>query len=162
MLSPRTGAAAAAAAAPVRHLSAALRSPLSASSHAASALAAAPARLPALYKIASQPAWVPPSRAKRAAMGVTAAASSTAAIGITSEAELEHYRLNVGICVVNSQGKVFAAKRKGNADKAWQLPQGGIDPGESPEIAALRELEEETSMRSVRVIGQIDRCAFVW
>lgn len=98
-------------------------------------------------------AWLPScKRGVQASSGM-----SSAAISLTSEAELADYRLNVGICVVNKQGRVFAARRKGNAGKPWQLPQGGIDPGENALTAAIRELQEETSITSVRVVGQIDR-----
>lgn len=58
------------------------------------------------------------------------------------------YRPNAGIMLVNPAGKVFAgqridAKRLGTGETAWQMPQGGIDAGEEPREAALRELEEE-------------------
>ncbi|MGE3301643.1 MAG: RNA pyrophosphohydrolase [Hyphomonadaceae bacterium] len=55
------------------------------------------------------------------------------------------YRPNVGLALFNDAGRVFLGRRVGGAklDYAWQMPQGGIDSGESPRIAALRELEEE-------------------
>ena len=56
------------------------------------------------------------------------------------------YRSNVGIMVINTDGHAFAAQRINNHSDAWQMPQGGIDPGEDPRIAALRELEEETGI----------------
>lgn len=56
------------------------------------------------------------------------------------------YRPCVGLMVVNSAGKVWAGRRIDNAADAWQMPQGGIEPGETPRDAALRELEEETSI----------------
>ena len=56
------------------------------------------------------------------------------------------YRQNVGIVLLNAQNKVFAGRRIDNPGPAWQLPQGGIDKGEAPEEAALRELEEETGV----------------
>ena len=56
------------------------------------------------------------------------------------------YRQNVGIMLVNASGHVFVAQRLDNNADAWQMPQGGIDAGETPEMAALRELEEETGV----------------
>jgi len=66
------------------------------------------------------------------------------------------YRRCVGIMVFNGRGEVFVGKRV-NMDgraHAWQMPQGGIDKGEEPLEAALRELEEETAIRSVDLIGE--------
>lgn len=56
------------------------------------------------------------------------------------------YRLNVGVMLVNQDGLVFAAQRLDSEIAAWQMPQGGIDKGEDPQAAALRELEEETGV----------------
>ncbi len=56
------------------------------------------------------------------------------------------YRRNVGIVLANPRGLVFAGQRLDNPGDAWQMPQGGIDEGEAPEAAALRELEEETGV----------------
>lgn len=53
------------------------------------------------------------------------------------------YRSNVGIMLINPQGLIFAAQRLDSALPAWQMPQGGIDEGEDPRAAALRELHEE-------------------
>jgi len=66
------------------------------------------------------------------------------------------YRRNVGVMVLNSQGKVWAGRRIDNPADAWQMPQGGIDEGEDAKAAALRELTEETSIpaTSVEVIGE--------
>ncbi len=57
------------------------------------------------------------------------------------------YRPCVGIMLVNMAGKVFVGQRIDNMVEAWQMPQGGIDPGEEPRETALRELEEETGIR---------------
>lgn len=62
------------------------------------------------------------------------------------------YRPCVGICLINSDGKVFVAERLDTPD-AWQMPQGGIDKGEDPETAALRELEEEIGTNKARFLG---------
>lgn len=56
------------------------------------------------------------------------------------------YRENVGIMLVNASGHVFVAQRLDNNSDAWQMPQGGIDAGETPRDAALRELTEETGV----------------
>lgn len=61
------------------------------------------------------------------------------------------YRPNVGIMLANPRGLIFAgqrldAMRLGTGESAWQMPQGGIDQGEDPAEAALRELEEETGV----------------
>jgi len=63
------------------------------------------------------------------------------------------YRLGVGLVVVNRQGLVFAAQRI-DTQGAWQMPQGGIDKGETPEQAALRELEEEIGTNKATIIGR--------
>ena len=56
------------------------------------------------------------------------------------------YRLNVGIMIINHDGLVFVGQRRDNHSDAWQMPQGGIDDGENPKEAALRELHEETGI----------------
>lgn len=56
------------------------------------------------------------------------------------------YRPCAGVVLVNAQGRVFAGHRIDNPSDAWQMPQGGIDKGEAPHEAALRELREETGI----------------
>ncbi|WBU64560.1 RNA pyrophosphohydrolase [Paracoccus aerodenitrificans] len=56
------------------------------------------------------------------------------------------YRPCAGVVLVNADGLVFAGQRIDNPGHAWQMPQGGIDKGESPREAALRELTEETGL----------------
>ena len=65
------------------------------------------------------------------------------------------YRKNVGMVLVNTNGHIFAGKRLDNNSDAWQMPQGGIDKGETPEVAAFRELSEETGIHhsKARLIG---------
>lgn len=57
------------------------------------------------------------------------------------------YRKNVGLVLINAEGLIFAGQRIDNPGHAWQMPQGGIDAGERPKEAALRELQEETGVR---------------
>ncbi|MDD7969679.1 RNA pyrophosphohydrolase [Roseinatronobacter alkalisoli] len=56
------------------------------------------------------------------------------------------YRPCVGVMLINADGLIFAAQRIDSAIPAWQMPQGGIDAGEDPGAAALRELHEEISV----------------
>jgi len=61
------------------------------------------------------------------------------------------YRPNVGIMLINAHDEVFVGQRKDSDVAAWQMPQGGIDPGEDAKTAALRELEEETGVPAALV-----------
>ena len=65
-------------------------------------------------------------------------------------------RTGVGIVVLNNDNKVFVARRIDNAKNFWQMPQGGVDEGEDFLKAAFRELEEETSIKSVELIKELD------
>lgn len=64
------------------------------------------------------------------------------------------YRLGVGIMLRNTDGKIFVAKRIDTQAEAWQMPQGGIDKGEEPQQAALRELLEETGTDKAKIIAE--------
>ena len=66
-------------------------------------------------------------------------------------------RSGVGIVVLNKKNQVFLAKRIDNPKNFWQMPQGGIDHGEEFFEAAIRELEEETSIKTVSLIKELDR-----
>ena len=66
------------------------------------------------------------------------------------------YRVGVGIIVLNKENKIFVAKRIDNPEGFWQMPQGGVDEGEDFLSAAYRELEEETSIKNVELITEID------
>lgn len=63
------------------------------------------------------------------------------------------YRKCAGLMLVNDQGLVFVARRKDTPD-AWQMPQGGIDKGETPHEAALRELEEEIGTAKAEIVAE--------
>lgn len=77
---------------------------------------------------------------------------------MTKTADTPHaglpYRPCVGLMILNGDGRIFAGRRidgggvraPGAENRAWQMPQGGVDPGESAEVAALRELGEETGL----------------
>ena len=65
-------------------------------------------------------------------------------------------RSGVGIVVLNKYNKVFVAKRIDNPKNFWQMPQGGVDNGENFLTAAYRELEEETSIKNVELIKEIE------
>ena len=66
-------------------------------------------------------------------------------------------RNGVGIVVLNKKNQIFVAKRIDNPKNFWQMPQGGVDNGEDFYQAALRELEEETSIKTVKLINEIDK-----
>ena len=65
-------------------------------------------------------------------------------------------RLGVGVIVLNNENKVFVAKRKDNAINKWQMPQGGVDEGEDYLSTMKRELFEETSIKNIQVLKEID------
>jgi len=65
-------------------------------------------------------------------------------------------RSGVGIIVLNKENKIFVAKRIDNSKNFWQMPQGGVNEGEDFLSAAYRELEEETSMKKVELIKEIE------
>ena len=66
------------------------------------------------------------------------------------------YRSGVGIVVLNKNNKVFVARRIDNPKNFWQMPQGGVDQNEDFLTAAFRELEEETSIKSVELIKELN------
>ena len=66
------------------------------------------------------------------------------------------FRKGVGLVLLNKENKVFVAKRIDNPANFWQMPQGGIDDGEDFLSAAFRELEEETSIKEVKLIKEIN------
>ena len=65
-------------------------------------------------------------------------------------------RSGVGIVVLNKNGQVFVAKRIDNPKNFWQMPQGGVNQGEDFLTAAYRELEEETSIKNIKLISELD------
>ena len=66
------------------------------------------------------------------------------------------YRSGVGIVVLDKNNKVFVARRIDNPKNFWQMPQGGVDNNEDFLTAAFRELDEETSIKSVKLIKELD------
>ena len=65
-------------------------------------------------------------------------------------------RSGVGIVVLNKDNKIFVAQRIDNQKNLWQMPQGGVDDGEDYLTAAYRELEEETSIKNVDLVKELD------
>ena len=65
-------------------------------------------------------------------------------------------RLGVGIALLNHENKVFVGKRIDNPKNYWQMPQGGIDKNESFVEAAKRELEEETGVKTIKILKEFD------
>ena len=65
-------------------------------------------------------------------------------------------RNGVGIVVLNKNNQVFVARRIDNNKNFWQMPQGGVDKNEDYLAAAYRELEEETSIKNVDLVGELD------
>ena len=66
-------------------------------------------------------------------------------------------RKGVGIIVLNNQNKIFVGKRKDNPGDKWQMPQGGVDEGEDYITAMKRELMEETSIKNIKIIKEIEK-----
>ena len=66
-------------------------------------------------------------------------------------------RTGVGIIVLNKENKIFVGKRKDNPGDKWQMPQGGVDEGEDYITAMKRELMEETSIKNIEIIKEIDK-----
>ena len=65
-------------------------------------------------------------------------------------------RIGVGIILLNNKKKIFVGKRIDNPENYWQMPQGGVDKNENFLEAAKRELEEETGIKSIKLIKEID------
>ena len=66
-------------------------------------------------------------------------------------------RLGVGIILLNEKNQVFVGKRRDNPGDKWQMPQGGVENGEDFITAMKRELHEETSIKSIKIIKEIDQ-----
>ena len=66
-------------------------------------------------------------------------------------------RTGVGIIVLNNKDRVFVGKRKDNPGDKWQMPQGGVDAGEDYITAMKRELIEETSISSIKIIKELEK-----
>ena len=67
------------------------------------------------------------------------------------------YRKGVGLMIFNRDGRVFVARRIDMQSEAWQMPQGGIDPGEDPVDAAMREMREEIGTDKAEVVAESRR-----
>ncbi|MEN2978385.1 RNA pyrophosphohydrolase [Tistrella bauzanensis] len=64
------------------------------------------------------------------------------------------YRPCVGVMLLNPAREVFVGQRIDTTAEAWQMPQGGIDPGETPEVTAMRELAEEIGTNNARILAE--------
>jgi putative (di)nucleoside polyphosphate hydrolase len=73
---------------------------------------------------------------------------------MTTEGDHQAYRRGVGVVLLNSRGLVFGGRRIDTPGTAWQMPQGGIDEGETPRQAAMRELKEETGSNNAEIIAE--------
>ena len=69
-------------------------------------------------------------------------------------------RTGVGIIVLNNNNQVFVGKRKDNPGDKWQMPQGGVDKGEDFITAMRRELIEETSIKNIKILKEIQNKLF--
>ncbi len=65
-------------------------------------------------------------------------------------------RTGVGVIVLNNNNQVFVGKRRDNPEKNWQMPQGGVDHGEDYIEAMKRELQEETSIKNIKILKEIN------
>lgn len=71
--------------------------------------------------------------------------------------DLSAYRPNVGVVLFHRDGRVWLGRRAGTPGPYnWQFPQGGVDAGEDLQVAALRELQEETGVRTVALLGRTE------
>ena len=66
------------------------------------------------------------------------------------------FRIGVGIIVLNNKNQVFVGKRKDNPGNNWQMPQGGINKGEDFISAMKRELMEETSIKNIKILKELE------
>tara|TARA_B100000579_G_C22312041_1_gene612039 strand:- start:22 stop:495 length:474 start_codon:yes stop_codon:yes gene_type:complete len=73
-----------------------------------------------------------------------------------SEKKILPLRLGVGAIVLNNKNRVFVGKRKDNPIDKWQMPQGGVNEGEKLIDAMKRELQEETGIKNIKILKEID------
>ncbi len=66
------------------------------------------------------------------------------------------FRPCVGLMLLNASGQIFVGKRIDQSVEGWQMPQGGIDAGEEPRTAVMRELKEETGTDKAEIIGEME------
>ena len=65
-------------------------------------------------------------------------------------------RIGVGVIVLNGKNEIFVGKRKDNPVDKWQMPQGGVDKNENFLTAMKRELKEETSIKNIKILKELD------
>src|SRR5690606_38935359 len=90
------------------------------------------------------------------AEGASAAPTGSGLADASSEVDPESlpYRPCVGVLLLDRSGRAFVGRRIDTVPEAWQMPQGGIDEGEDPRTAALRELAEEVGTDRVEIVGE--------
>jgi NUDIX domain len=92
----------------------------------------------------------------RTAVEIRNRRSSEPAPNLDPNGAQAEFRRGVGIMLVNAFGYVFVGQRSDVVQDAWQMPQGGIEPNETPRAAALRELREEVGTANVEVIAETE------
>lgn len=79
---------------------------------------------------------------------------------MSTKKNIENYRPGIGLMILNHENKIFLGKRSKESKKYWQMPQGGIQIGETPKAAAMREMLEEIGTNNCRIIAETNKWYF--